>query len=493
MRINIKSPTKAYLENFNEVEIELLKKQLSYVDESVVSLIKRHRGNTWFKRKNPEIWQERLDELELKKKDCLLKQDVGGYWIRSGIVPFLNKKYEIFNSIAYPEVKPLKWIKPLEYIPYEYQKQSVDSFFKNKHGHVSLATGLGKSLILLMIAKELGDCVVVTPSRSIFYELIDFFKEYLGDEIVGTYGDGKKDLKKPITIAVGKSLTMIKEHSEDFNFFQRKKGLLVDESHSWSADTLESVCHGALSEVPYRFFASATQVNNSGKTILLSSIIGKCLHEMSIRDGIEKQFLCPLQFTVINTYSPSTINILDPMENKREHFLRNKKIIELAAKIANAKWRSLNESTLILVEEINQIKMLTKLLEVPFGYAHSASKKEALEAGLEAVKVKDQVEKFNTGEYKVLIGTSCIQVGTNIYPTHNTINLAGGSSEIVTKQGTMGRSTRKLEKSKYKTFHKPKPYSMIYDFNVTGNGILESQLKKRIKYYEETGQVVKIV
>jgi superfamily II DNA or RNA helicase len=214
---------------------------------------------------------------------------------------------------------------------------------------------------------------------------------------------------------------------------------------------------------------------------------------MSISEAIQKGYLCPLKFTVIRTTSPSPLVVRDAMDNKREHFLRNKNIAELIAKIANAKWRSLQESTLILVEELSQISMLIKLLEVPFGYVHAASKKEAAEVGLVAVKSAEQIEKFNTGEYRVLIGTKAIATGTNMFPTHNTCNWSGGNSEIVTKQGPMGRSTRKLENSKYKKFHKPKPYSMIYDFSIPNNKLLETQLRNRIKFYEESGELVKIV
>ena len=126
------------------------------------------------------------------------------------------------------------------------------------------------------------------------------------------------------------------------------------------------------------------------------------------------------------------------MECKREHFLYNPKIAEMAAKIANASWEIKQESTLILVEELVQISMLSKLLKVPFGYIHSGSKKEAEANGLEKVKQKDQIKKFNEGVYKVLIGTKAIATGTNLFPTHNTVNWMGGGSEIVTKQGPMG-------------------------------------------------------
>jgi hypothetical protein len=86
-----------------------------------------------------------------------------------------------------------------------------------------------------------------------------------------------------------------------------------------------------------------------------------------------------------------------------------------------------------------------------------------------------------------LIGTRAIATGTNLYPTHNTVNWVGGSSEIITKQGAIGRSTRKLEISKFSQFHEPKEESIIYDFEIKDEPILNNQLKKRIKYYQETG------
>ena len=110
--------------------------------------------------------------------------------------------------------------------------------------------------------------------------------------------------------------------------------------------------------------------------------------------------------------------------------------------------------------------------------------------GFEQDDSQEQVDKFNKGEIRVLIGTRAIATGTNLYPTHNTINCVGGSSEIITKQGTMGRSTRKLEISKYKHLHKPKPATMIYDFDITNNPKLKAQLKKRIEWYKEANGTI---
>jgi len=445
----------------------------------------------WLRNKDPDAWQDRINELESQKKTTLLFEDSGGYYIRPGSVPYLKLDIPVENLVEYPEFKPYKWQNSLDLTPYLYQVGSVNSLLNEKHGNIELSTGSGKSLILLMLAQLMGlRTVVATPSRSIFMELLEKFEYHFGSFMVGGFGDGKKDIKKPITIAIGKSLTMLKEGSPEYKFFADKQAMLIDESHQFGSETLEKTCHGALANIPYRALVSATQSRGDGGEILLYSIIGKTVWTLSIQDAIAQGYLCPLKFKVITTFSPSTKKKTDPIECKREHFLHNTNIIEIAAKIANASWELKKESTLILVEELSQIQMVSELLRVPYGYVHSSSKAEAALYGLDKVSLQEQVDRFNRGDSKILIGTKAIATGTNIYPTHNTINLMGGSSEVVTKQGPMGRSTRKLEISKYASFHKPKPFTMIYDFRVTGQPILEQQLKKRIEYYEETGETV---
>jgi hypothetical protein len=81
-----------------------------------------------------------------------------------------------------------------------------------------------------------------------------------------------------------------------------------------------------------------------------------------------------------------------------------------------------------------------------------------------------------------------------MYPTHNTCNWMGGSSEIITKQGPMGRSTRWM-KEKYSQYHKEKTHSKVWDVFVVDqkNRILENMFKKRISFYQETGEPIRFI
>lgn len=371
---------------------------------------------------------------------------------------------------------------------------TVDSDNLYVMGDFTVTHNCGKSYVLLMLAKQMGlDTVVVTPSKSIFNELLKEFQDKLGKKYVGGYGDGKKEMNKKITIAIGKSLTMMKKGSKPYEFFSKKQAMLIDESHTFAANQLEKVCHGILSEVPYRMFVSATQTRGDGTEKLLSAIIGENVLEMDLKSAISEGYLCPLKFNIIKTFSKSNLTKKDPLECKRHHLLYNEEVAKIAAKIANSSAKIKNESTLILVEELRQIQSLIKLLNVPYAYVHSGSSTDASVWGLQTVKLQDQVDAFNNGDVKVLIGTRAIATGTNIYPTHNVINWVGGSSEIVTKQGTMGRATRKLEISKYKDKHVSKPYSRIFDFKIEGQPILDRHLRTRIKYYNESGGEIKFL
>lgn len=496
MKVRIKTPILAYLEDTTPEDIIKLQEQFSFKNGKIEQLLKRHRQNQWWKRKNPDTWEDREIELLGQINDSVLKQDKNGYCIKPGSIPYIRDiQYEVINEIEIPVLKPIPWKVEPEFTPYPYQSNSVKQLLSIEGipGNVSLPTGCGKSFILLMLAQQIGESIViVTPSKSIFRELYEEFQLRLGKDRVGGYGDGKKDIKKPITIAIGKSLTTLKENTAAYDFFLNKKALLVDESHTWGADKLEDVCHGVLKNAPRRFFVSATQTRGDGTVKLLQSIIGKTVYSMSIKDAISNGYLCPLKFNVIKTISPSTLYKTDPLECKRTHFLYNDNIADLAAKIANAKWRIEKESTLILVEELVQIKKLADRLEVPFAYIHSGSKKEAESAGLEKVDLTEQLERFNKGEVRVLIGTKSVSTGTNIYPTHNTINWMGGSSEINTKQGPMGRSTRWI-KAAFAKFHKEKKFTQIWDFDVTNQPILGRMLTTRIRYYKETGENVNIL
>ena len=73
----------------------------------------------------------------------------------------------------------MAWKKPLPFDLYSYQKESIENLLGIKHGCVELCTGAGKTAIILTLARELGlKTVVVTPSKSIFLEILEKFEHH---------------------------------------------------------------------------------------------------------------------------------------------------------------------------------------------------------------------------------------------------------------------------------------------------------------------------
>lgn len=281
------------------------------------------------------------------------------------------------------------------------------------------------------------------------------------------------------------------EDNHNFVVGGKNSGIVAHNCHTWAASELDTVCNSLLKNVPYRYFMSGTQTRGDGAIKLLQSITGPVVYDLTTKQAIEGGFLSPVETRIMTVESDSNCKSSDIAKMKRAHFLYNRNILDKAATIANSMAAKRNETTLILVEEIEQISELVKRLNVPHGYIHGNTTKsdELKRLGLEKSDLKETLLKFNRGEIKVLIGTPAIEVGTNIF-CHNGINLQGGASEINVKQGIIGRMVRRLDKSSFAALHPPKEKARLFDFKVQDVEPMERHLKTRIKFYEETGGAV---
>lgn len=496
MKLTFSSPSKAYVDA-TSLEMELLISQLTYTNTAAQHDVKRHLANHWAKSKNKEAWAKEYERLKKAVKNTLVFKDEIGTFIRPGSIPYLEHlNLQVDNQITYPVAKKVPWAKMLPFELHPYQEISATKLIEEKHSSVELCTGSGKSAILLKVCRETGfKTAIIAPSRSIFNELLEKFERHLGKANVGAFGDGKKKTGKRFTICIGDSLSNVKSGTKEWEFFSQLDMLCVDESHTWGAQTLEDLCHGIFSEVPYRLFFSGTQARGDGAEKLLQSIIGKTVHTLSTKEAVDKGYICPHDYRIVDIESSDpNYASSDILMMKRMHFLRNRNIANFIARLANIEATTRRRQTLVLVEELGQIAMLLPLLKVPTVIAHSESNKARLEEmGLTKVDPADSIEAFNKAEAMVVIGTGCISTGTNIFPTHNTVNWTGGTSEVKTKQGPVGRSVRKLSQSPYESKCTPKPIATIWDFNVYDCYTMTKQLEDRIPYYKESGSEIKYI
>lgn len=526
--IKIVSPTKAYITFSSEEEKDLIVKITSFKNKSKEFMYRRHMKNVWFKQRNFEEWKTHGEMLKSQIEKSILFDEDGRVCIRPGFIPFLEKEevfLEIQSSLSYPAPRPYPWYNKPKETPYPYQTLSVEKMLEQKHAQVQLCTGAGKSLIILMLCQRLGlKCVVVTPSASIFEEMVERFQKHFGQSAIGMVGNGKKKFGKNITIAISDSLSNLKEGTKEYDDVSKTQVVIGDESHTIPAETRESVFHGVLKDAPYRFFLSGTQTRGDGTDKLLHAIIGQNVHNLTTKEAIEGGFVNDHSFKIVSLPSPNNVfKSPDALAMKRVHLLNNKNIANFVATLANSAYLAKKEQTLILVDELPQIVSLIPMFRIPYAVATSAEDKIAILSAILSVdrtKLKkmgvqnldilmsklsteqkqmfdlikqsdptESVEKFNKGEAKVLIGTTCISTGTNIFPTHHTVNWQGGSSEVRTKQGAVGRSVRKLKGSKYEHLHVEKPKATIWDFDIDVD-VLKRHLKTRLSFYKSSGTMI---
>lgn len=494
MKFEIVNPTQAFVKNATKEEMEILSTALRYTNTSNAQLLKRHYNKIWMRKQNPDRWAKELEFLKSEVNKSLLLESDDGHFIRPGYLPYLGDN-TIESHVNFPTPKKIPWAKPLPFQLHEYQSQSIERLLEVKHGNVELCTGAGKSAILLGLCRETGfRTAIIAPSRSIFYELLEKFETHLGKANVGAFGAGRKKIGKRFTICISDSLVNVEKDSKEWEFFSNLDMICVDESHTWGAQTLEDICHGIFHKVPYRFFTSGTQTRGDGGKKLLQSIIGKTVYKLTTKEAVDGGFICPHSFVIVGVESSNpNFASQDPLAMKRAHFLNNRNIAAIAAKIANADALLNGKQTLILVEELSQISLILPLLKVPYAYAHSDGNTARLKSiGLERVDVDESVKLFNRNEVKILIGTSCIATGTNIFPVHNCINWVGGASEIKCKQGAVGRSVRMLGQSPWADRCVLKDVCKIFDFDVN-IPIMRRHLEERIDFYKDSGSEIRYI
>lgn len=501
MKLKVTTPCQAFVEEATEEELDKLRKQLSYTNTSAQHQVRRLYNNHWARRKDEAAWENQLEKLKKTVHNTLIFEEDGKKYIRPGSIPYLKGfELQVENTIVYPKPKKVPWEKPLPFQLHPYQETSAEKLPEaSQPSNVELCTGAGKSAILLKVCRETGfRAAIVAPSKSIFLELLEKFEYHFGKKMVGRFGDGKKVLGKRFTICIGDSIANIQPGTEEWTFFSGLEMLCVDESHTWGAETLKEICHGVLSNIPVRMFFSGTQTRGDGSEKLLQSIIGKTVYTLTTKEAVAGGYICPHDYRIVEIES-SNPNYMtaDALDMKRVHFLSNKNICAFIAKLAIAEARTHRRQTLVLVEELSQISALLPILQsagIPTAIAHSEKKPERLsQLAIAKVDNQESVEKFNKGEALVLIGTSCISTGTNIYPTHNTCNWQGGASEIKTKQGAVGRSVRLGSQNPYEARCTPKTKSLIWDFRVYDIHLMDVHTDDRIGYYKDSGSEIKAI
>lgn len=484
MKMTLKNPSQIVLPS----DSEDVKRFLTFTDRSVNYQIQRLKSNFRWKNSDPDSFNQRIEDLKQQSKVCLLDYDEDGSPVTySGLANDLNKRFgwECPENTCILSDDIIPWGTPPDYALRYYQRDAVNALFAAKHGGISLPTGSGKSAIIYTLCKENPvQSLIMTPSKSITNQIYADFVKLFGKKRVGKFGDGKKEIGKLFTVATGQSLTRVEKGSDEYEFLSKTKQFIADESHTTPAETFEKVCLGVMKNAPFRFFVSATQIRTDGSELILKGITGPIVYSKSFRDLVDEGFLAKPIVRIIKV--PATgFSYTDINKETRAQLYLNPEVNRIAAEFATKAVTIANRPTVILIEEFKQFLALKNHLTVPFSFAHGGASDREDASGVKLkdilpqeywkCDVEEEIRKFNSGETKLLIGTSAISTGVDIKPTGCLIYLQGGMSEISLKQG-LGRGTRIVPNKKD---------FIVVDFVVEGSPSMERHFDARLGIYQE--------
>ena len=464
-----------------------------------------HQWKTWKKAlSNPRHWfalkygrnalLDKVAELDEERFKSILFKDDKGLWTYSGMAPELLSRYG--GKLEYGFIRPKYGLIPWAKVPPHelrwFQQKSLDLLAPDEvdlinpelnlvgHGAVELATGLGKSLIIVHLLKRIGlPGVVVAPTLSIASQLLSDLTEAFGTGRVGQFFDGRKQPGKMFVVAVSKSLMNLGPHDKAAELLGGKSVLIGDESHLLPAESLQKVILQLLGNIPYRYFLSGTQQRNDGADILLQGITGKIHLKMSVRQGIEQGFLSPLKFVQWSVRSDSNFYTDDSLKMNRIHLHDNPNVYSHSAKLIKRAVIEKGRKVLVLIDEVGQFASLVRAgMDLPVLFAHGGLNKENREDVPEAHWKSDPMDfvaRFDRGEVPVLVGSSCIGMGTDVRSADFIVDLVGLASEVRVRQ-SVGRGTR---------LYPGKTGCIVNDYCVENIDVLRNQARKRAAIFDD--------
>lgn len=446
------------IEDYTSVDVARLTDLLSYKDKAKQYQLRRMAANP-FSRNSP-LFKKIKSEVE----GCLLVQKDNKLIVPSGFIhhfknsEIIDKRCDTGVSVAYPWVK-----KP--YDMRDYQVEGFDLMQANYRGLINFATGLGKTLLAIhAIRKFKKKTLVLCPSTSI---ADNFYKELcsaFGDNKVGYFGDGKKQIRD-ITVGLAQS---VNNHIEKF----KAHGLglvIIDEVHHVPANTFFTIAD-QLSSVGRMFGLTATNFRADGKDVMITAGVGEVLIERDLIWGIKNGWLAYPYVIMRRVQTTGKSYKNDKNKNYKEHVLKSNEMTNQIIKDIN-KIVKAGKNVLCLVDEIEHGAIISKA--VGLKYAHGKEKDSQL-----------FVDELNDGTIAGLIGTdSKIGEGTDTRRVDVLVlaNFVAGKGPF---WQNLGRGLR---------LYGTKTTLLVLDYSPQGSDMMARHAEGRLEMYSEITSDITVI
>jgi superfamily II DNA or RNA helicase len=440
-----------------------IESHLTYKDKSKQYQLRRMGKNMW--QRNSPVYAQLQKEVDgvLYEEPAPNQLSVSSCFVdllkdKFGTATVTDSRSDTGKKIALPWVK-----KP--YALRDYQEEAVNLMLSNPRGLINLATGLGKTLLAThLVQRYKRRALIVCPSESVAKQFYEQFVSCFGQNKVGFYGGGKKNISD-LTIGIAASV------SKNIVEFQNA-GLgvvILDETHHTPATTFFDISQG-LGKVGKIFGLTATDYRSDGKDIMITAGCGPVLIRRDTKWGVENGWLAEPYFFVRQVHTTGRDYKDDKVKSYKEHVL-NCNIMKTQIREDAAKMMAAGKSVLILVDEVQHGLELSKELGIPFA------------TGIDA-KSQDYVDQLNAGKVKGLVGTDGkIGEGSD---TQNVDVLI--LANFVASKGpvtqAVGRGLRKQG---------TKIRCIILDYIPMGSTMLSRHGFNRVEFYKEITANVKVI
>lgn len=295
--------------------------------------------------------------------------------------------------------------------PYAEQLEISDVAGIKHRGVISAVTGFGKSVTMALVVEKLQvRTLIVVPTVTLKHQLRASFLTWFGslDNI------DIENIDSP-SLRTGKHYDC----------------LIIDEAHHSTSKTYTTLNKKFWSGIYYRFFFTATPFrSNVEENIILKSICGDIIYEVSYQMAVDKGYIVPMMAFVVDSVK------FQPKGNLRSYAAMYAELIVLNLHRNNrialslGRLHSQGKSSLCLVKEIRHGEILSEITGFPFANGQDGNS-------------QDLIREFNSGRMKTLIATTGVcGEGIDTKPAEY-ILLAGSGKSPVQFAQNIGRGFRK--------------------------------------------------
>jgi superfamily II DNA or RNA helicase len=187
---------------------------------------------------------------------------------------------------------------------------------------VSLATGLGKTVIIATLPKLLslrtGEVTLVVAHRDELIEQIAEKMKVENPEAVIGIEKAERRAADDSTIVVATVQTLAEKRLEEFvaRFRRRIALFVIDEAHHAAAPSYRAIVDAILGQRPEAMILGFTATPNRGDGVRLVDVFEKIVYTMDARKGIDAGYLVP-----VKSYAVATGVSLDEVASRGGDFV----------------------------------------------------------------------------------------------------------------------------------------------------------------------------